>query len=77
MVTGLKTFLNGFSVQNNIVANGYISGKDIRNVVNLQGNEIIKSKCMVYEFMYLFWKLNHCINFDFCVLFFCSSLQVL
>lgn len=40
-VTGSKTFVNGLTVTVNVVLNGRISGRDIRNVVTLSGDEII------------------------------------
>ncbi|XP_034243094.1 uncharacterized protein LOC117646301 [Thrips palmi] len=41
IVSGSKTFLSGLTVRNDVLIKGYISGRDITNVVTLEDNEAV------------------------------------
>lgn len=41
IVTGSKTFLSGLTVNSNVLTKGYISDRDITNVVTLESNDVI------------------------------------
>lgn len=45
IVTGTKTFLNGVTVKSNVLTKGFISDRDITNVVTLESNEVINGQC--------------------------------
>jgi len=58
IVMGSKTFLNGLTVRSNVLTEGYISNRDIRNVVPLESNDVINGMCYTFCIFVLKWWAN-------------------